>query len=92
MARVKRVDNLAQGINLTPDKIGLVGPCETITQDRYEDIMFLENILFFIAAHGLAYVFRVQEDGSVVRGDPGEWVGYQHGVIDDSTCAYMTEL
>ena len=54
--------------------------------------MFLENILFFIAAHGLAYVFRVQEDGSVVRGDLGEWVGYQHGVIDDSTCAYMMEL
>ena len=35
---------------------------------------------------------RVQEDGSVVGEDPGEWVGCQHGVIDDSTCAYMTEL
>ena len=28
---------------------------ETITQDRYEDILF-ENILFFIAEHELAYV------------------------------------
>ena len=28
---------------------------ETITQDRYEDILF-ENILLFIAGHELAYV------------------------------------
>ena len=29
---------------------------ETITQDRYEDILFVENILLFIAEHELAYV------------------------------------
>ena len=34
----------------------------------------------------------MQEDGSVVGEDPGEWVGCQHGEMDDSTCAYMTEL
>ena len=26
------------------------------------------------------------------EGRPGERVGCQHGVIDDLTCAYMTEL
>ena len=34
----------------------------------------------------------VQEDGSVVGEDNGERVGCQHGVIDDSTCANVTEL
>ena len=24
--------------------------------------------------------------------DPEEWVGCQHGEVDDMTCAYMTEL
>ena len=24
--------------------------------------------------------------------DPEEWVGCQHGEMDDLTCAYMTEL
>ena len=32
-------------------------PVDTVTQDRYEDILFFrENILFFIAEHELAYV------------------------------------
>ena len=36
--------------------LGLWDPMETIIQDRYEDILFLKNILFFIAEHELAYV------------------------------------
>ena len=59
---------------------------ETIIQDRDE------NILLFIARNELAYVIRVQEDGFVMGGDPEERVGYEHGVIDDWTCAYKTEL
>ena len=27
-----------------------------------------------------------------MREDPEEWVGCQHGEMDDLTCAYMTEL
>ena len=34
----------------------------------------------------------MQEDGSVVGEDPGEWVGCQHGEVDDSTCACIAEL
>ena len=30
----------------------------------------------------------MQEDGPVVREDPEEWVGCQHGEMDDLTCAY----
>ena len=54
--------------------LGEWDPMETIIQDRDEDILF-ENILLFIARHELAYVIRVQEDGFVVRGDPEKWVG-----------------
>ena len=48
--------------------------------------------MLFIARNELAYVIRVQEDGFVMRGDPEERVGYEHGVTDDWTCAYKTEL
>ena len=49
-----------RGINLTPTPILPLGgwdPVDTVTQDRYEDILFCrKNILFFTAGHELAYV------------------------------------
>ena len=48
------------GINLDAHANLLLGcwdPVDTVTQDRYEDILFCrENILFFTAEHELAYV------------------------------------
>ena len=49
-----------RGINLDAHAtlpLGGWDPVDTVTQDRYEDILFFrENILFFTAEHELAYV------------------------------------
>ena len=42
---------------------------ETITQDRHEDILFFENILFFIADHELAYVSECRKTLHCKGGD-----------------------
>ena len=62
MDRVKRVDNLDTGdkshayANLP---LGGWDPVDTVTQDRYEDILFFrEDNLLFTAEHELAYCIR----------------------------------
>ena len=72
MDRVKRVDNLDTGdksLAYANLPLGEWDPVETITQDRHEDILFFENILFFIADHELAYVSECRKTLHCKGGD-----------------------
>ena len=66
---------------------------DTVTQDRYEDILFFrEDNLLFTAEHELAYCIRAQEDGLWCGKTLRSGWGALHGEMNDLTCAYMTEL
>ena len=68
-------------------------PVDTVTQDRYEDILFFrEDNLLFTAEHELAYCIRAQEDGLWCRKTLRSGWDALHGEMDDLTCACVTKL